>query len=711
MLVLLTSVTMVDANAAPEELHERFIVKYNVNTWSTNAHIEGVIDPEIVKSVKTINADESLYVVTTHEGWGVDDVNKFFIDDAHTMVEYIEPDRRVYATNTYFPLQWGLQHPQYGMDVASAWNVSQGSGDVVIAVLDSGIDLQHEDLKNNIYRNPNETIDGKDNDGSGKIDDLNGWDFVDGDNNPQDENGHGTHVAGIIAAENNQIGVVGVAPKVKILPLRFLDADGSGYIGDAISAIKYAQRRGIKIMNHSWAGSDFSQSLYDTMKSSGMLHIVAAGNEGLNIDREVIIPASFDLENMITVGALNEDGNIASYSNYGTKSVDLYAPGTEIVSTYLNTIDPYYTRYTYLSGTSMATPFVSGVAALIASKNPTYTPLQIKHLLLKNVQQHQNSWSLTGGILKTNLQDQIQANNVPMIYSRDQVYYAGREEGSSLLRDVSAYDFEDGNLAVTIKTHNVDFNVPNTYDVTYQVSDAQGNQKEQTNKVMIVADYNLNGWLYRNNTWYYYERGIPKTGWLLWYGSWYYMNQNGVMQTGWQYINNVWYYLYGGGNMATSGEIDGWVIQPNGAAVPKYQLRQGWDYTNNAWYYYENGAKKTSWARVGNIWYYFNNEGVMQTGWRYIGNSWYYLLGNGHMVNGWQLVDGTWYYLQANGAMATGFITLGNIKYHLQPSGAMSTGWKYINQNWYYFYANGHMATSGVFDGWLIQPNGIGRPK
>jgi len=288
-----------------------------------------------------------------------------------------------------YSLQWGLhnsgQSPFYGtagadIDAPIAWNTTTGS-DVVVAVVDTGVYYTHEDLADNIWTNSGEIAgNGIDDDGNGYIDDIRGWNFCSGTNNPIDDNGHGTHCAGIIAAVGyNGVGVTGVNWKAKIMPLKFLDSSGSGYTSDAISAILYANTMGAKVISNSWGGSGVSRALKDAIDASSAVVVCAAGNDADNIDTTPLYPASYNSSNIIAVAATDYNDKLASFSNYGPKSVDIAAPGVTIRSTYKNN------QYAYLSGTSMATPFVSGVAALVSATNSSLSNAEIKEKIMSNV--------------------------------------------------------------------------------------------------------------------------------------------------------------------------------------------------------------------------------------------------------------------------------------------------------------------------------------
>jgi len=274
--------------------------------------------------------------------------------------------------------QWGFENTgtnnwvkgPKGEDIHAleAWKIEKGDPYLMVAVIDSGIDLSHPDLKQNIFINDAELNgqSGIDDDGNGLIDDVSGWDFARDDNNPDDELGHGTHVSGIIGATHNDIGVRGIMDKVKILPIKFL-IPGGGSTAKALVGINYAIKMGAKIINNSWGGGGYSQAFYDAIKYANdqrVIFVMAAGNSNSDNDASPRYPADYDLPNVLTIGATNAHGKKASFSNFGKKSVDLFAPGIQIVST------ERAGTYTWKTGTSMAAPMVSGALGLALSKNP-----------------------------------------------------------------------------------------------------------------------------------------------------------------------------------------------------------------------------------------------------------------------------------------------------------------------------------------------------
>ncbi len=317
---------------------------------------------------------------------------------ANPNVKYAEPNyifrAHVFPNDPYFyHSQWGMNNwgylgmtPDADIDAPEAWDVQTGSADVVVGVIDTGIDYTHEDLADNIWANLGETIDGFDNDGNGYVDDVRGWDFRNDDNDPIDDHGHGTHVAGIIGAKgNNGIAVTGVNWTVTLMPLKFLDSAGYGWTDDAIEAVLYAAGFGVRVTNNSWGGGRKSRALEDAIESSGALFVASAGNDGSSRKQ---YPAAYDLDNVISVAATDWDDELWSFSNYGASWVDLGAPGVSVLSTAPTvncTLCGNEDGVRSLSGTSMAAPHVAGVAALVMAEDPAMDILTIKGRILSGV--------------------------------------------------------------------------------------------------------------------------------------------------------------------------------------------------------------------------------------------------------------------------------------------------------------------------------------
>ncbi len=272
----------------------------------------------------------------------------------------------------------------------SAWHIVSGNSKVTVAVLDTGIDYNHEDLANNLWINKGEIPNnGIDDDGNGYIDDVFGYDFKNNDALPFDDLRHGSHVSGILGATGgNGIGISGVTQRVGLMTLKFLGgSEGRGTTADALRAIEYAVNNGANIISNSWEGSENDEALKEAIKNAGrhgILFVVAAGNEGKNLDTTPVYPAAFRLPNMISVGATDKNDALANFSNYGIKSVSIAAPGVSIFSTVPGN------DYLYFGGTSMACPHVSGAAALLLAGWPQLNFVQLKEILIKSADKIDN---------------------------------------------------------------------------------------------------------------------------------------------------------------------------------------------------------------------------------------------------------------------------------------------------------------------------------
>ena len=282
------------------------------------------------------------------------------------------------ATDPRAAEQWPLDGDA-PMGLASAWRQTTG-GDLTVAIVDSGIDLGHPDLAPNLWTNPGEVPgNGVDDDGNGYVDDVNGYDFVEHDGAPQDGNGHGTHVAGIVGARGgNGIGVAGVSWRVKLMPVRVLDGAARGTTTDVALGIRYAVDNGARIVNLSLAGPSSTPDLEDAVRyaqARGVLIVVAAGNEGADLATAPTYPAAYGEGNVLGVAATRRDGGLSSVSDYGP-GADLAAPGEEILSTALGG------GYEWRTGTSMAAPEVTGALALIAAARPDLDASGLANTLL-----------------------------------------------------------------------------------------------------------------------------------------------------------------------------------------------------------------------------------------------------------------------------------------------------------------------------------------
>lgn len=428
-----------DSQAEPERVPGDVIVGFE----------EGVSESErneVLAKIGAIEEDEFEEIdaeLVEVEPGEVDEAIKKLEDDPR--VSYAEPNFIVTAdthptnpvnspNDTSFHELWGLHNTgqvvngvtgvaDADIDAPEAWGVTKGSSSVTVGVIDSGVDFTHPDLAGAQWINPGEDClscrtDGVDNDLNGLVDDWRGWDFVNNDNNPFDDNGHGTHVAGTIGGVgDNATGVVGVNWTTRIMALKFLSAAGSGTTANAIKAVDYASTKGAGVTNNSWGGGGFSQALLDAIRNADVkdsLFVAAAGNDGVNADTSPHYPSSYDAPNVVSVAATTSSDLRASFSNYGKKTVDLGAPGANIFSTYPGN------TYRYLSGTSMATPHVAGAAALIKAAFPSASDLGIKTLLLRSVDPNTALSTTgftpvaTGGRLNVNTA--VSCSNTPRIW-------------------------------------------------------------------------------------------------------------------------------------------------------------------------------------------------------------------------------------------------------------------------------------------------------
>ena len=320
-------------------------------------------------------------------------------------VLYAEPNyyRRAeaVASDALFGQLWGLDNTGQSVDgiagsadadidAPEAWALTTGHRGVKVAIVDTGVAYDHPDLAPNVWTNTLEAsgLSGVDDDGNGQRDDVRGYDFANGDSDPRDQNGHGTHVAGTVGGRGNDgYGVAGVAWDVTLIPVQVLDADGSGSVSNVIKGYEYAARSGAKVVNASLGGSQSTQAERDTIEATtGVLFVVAAGNDGRSNDTIPQYPCNYGSANLICVAASDQSDGLPGFSNFGATSVDLAAPGKSTLSSYPRCADlsfPY--SQAYLSGTSMATPHVAGAAALVLSRYRTATVSQLRERLLSSV--------------------------------------------------------------------------------------------------------------------------------------------------------------------------------------------------------------------------------------------------------------------------------------------------------------------------------------
>ena len=341
---------------------------------TTSLLVGGGIDFEAIHGLGQVGE-----VLVRSSGASLGAVENWLANDAH-VASFEEDAVRQFDTTVSNDPQAGSLWGMTKIDAQDAWGISTGSKSVVVAVIDTGVDYTHPDLAANIWTNPNA---GKD----GFVGDVHGYNFVANTGDCMDDNGHGTHVSGTIAAVgNNGLGVAGVNWSTSIMALKFLNSQGQGYLSDAVRAINYATMErttygvNVRVMNASWGGGSFSAAMQTAIQAAGnagILFVAAAGNSASNNDVTPQYPANYRLPNVISVAASDQNDNLAYFSCYGATTVDIAAPGVSIYSTLPGN------RYGALSGTSMATPQVSGVAALAWAVDPTATVADVRNAILE----------------------------------------------------------------------------------------------------------------------------------------------------------------------------------------------------------------------------------------------------------------------------------------------------------------------------------------
>lgn len=356
-------------NTTVSNLSEPLSTSIAAQLFSDDSHqLNASYYPSHPYSASSLTYSTQSYQYDENYGYG--------IVDAAGAVAYSIGAQRFADVPNYNDYDWALN----AINVPEVWQQGYSGQDIVVAVIDSGVDYTHEDLSNNIWYNYAEVYgDGIDNDSNGYIDDVTGWNFVDNTNNPYDDNGHGTHVAGIIAAENNNYGTVGVAYNAKIMPVKVLNAYGDGFNENIAKGVIYAADNGANVINLSLGGV-YTEVLANAIKYAtkrGSIVVMAAGNQGAS---EPIYPAALATNWGIAVGAVDSNNYMADFSNRaGSNSYLNYvvAPGVDIYSTVPDN------NYKFENGTSMAAPYVSGVAALMLSANPYLTPEEIQAIITK----------------------------------------------------------------------------------------------------------------------------------------------------------------------------------------------------------------------------------------------------------------------------------------------------------------------------------------
>ncbi|EJN45291.1 peptidase, S8/S53 family [Actinomyces sp. ICM39] len=528
---------------------------------------------------------------------------------------------------------------------AEAVNVKRAP--VTVAVVDSGVEDTHPDLEGRVdtSRSVKCSVNGV------ATQDFYGW---------RDEFYHGTHVAGIIAANHNDIGIDGIAPQATIVAIQATNDNRLIYPEYVTCAFMWAASHGVDVVNNSysmdpwvyWSPTDPEQAAgleaatrsIKYAQDKGLAVIAAAGNEGVDIDNPWIdngsptdvptptknravegsIRVPSMLDGVAQVSAVGQAYNVkpglslgrAEFSNYG-HTIDFAAPGDQIYSTATTLF--YRSGYAVADGTSMATPHVSGVAALIKSVHPELTGAQVIKLMERQALANYGR-----------LNEPIDGREYRGYGFLDALDAVGEAKAGTWVKDSIGwwYRYEDG---------------------TYPASQAA----------------EIGGATYRFDA-----RGYMVTGWVLDDGRWFYHEASGAQASGWANVDGAWYYL-----------------QP-----PTGMMVTGWVSWGNDWYYLTpSGAMATGWVQVGGVWYYLTASGSMVTGWLNDGGTWYYLDASGAMVTGPLNDGGSWYYLDASGAMVTGWVNDGGSWYYLDASGAMVTGTRQVDGTTYNFGPDGRM--------------------
>lgn len=462
---------------------------------TTSSIKEKGIRGKIVKKTKLSRVQKNLLRLKLDAGLNVKDAIDENWGSKDPRILRVEPNYLLFAqalpNDSSFSQQWALyNYGQTGgtanchINAAQAWDITTGAN-VVVAVIDTGVDYTHPDLVNQMWVNPGEIAgNGIDDDGNGYIDDIYGFNFAQDNNTPFDDNGHGTHCAGVIAARgNNGIGIAGISWGAKIMACRFLGANGSGTVSDAIEAINYAVANGARILNNSWGGTGYSAALETAIqnaKNNGVLFVAAAGNSAKNNDVTPHYPSSYPIANIISVSATNHNDALASFSCYGKQSVHIGAPGVSILSTVPG-------GYAIYSGTSMAAPQVSGTAALLLSMNPAMSLLELKDRLIwtGNTASGLAQTTVTG--LRLNAQNALAVQNTIQVTEPaaqtqwcSGFSYSIRWISIGAAATVNVYLVKNGNLVQTIaeniaNTGNYDWAVPtqlvNGSDYAVRVTD------------------------------------------------------------------------------------------------------------------------------------------------------------------------------------------------------------------------------------------------
>lgn len=428
---------------------------------------------------------------------------------ASGLVEAAEPDYLVHAAlapddpRFLDGTQWALRNTGQsggvaGADISAtaAWDTLHSAEEVIVAVVDSGLRVTHHDLAANLWTNPGEIPgNGRDDDRNGFVDDVHGINAINDSGDVTDEHGHGTHVAGIIGAVgNNGLGVAGVAWRVQLMACKFMDATGNGAVSDAIQCIDYARQKGAKVINASWGGPDsssFLRSAIDRARQAGIIFVAAAGNESKDNDASPTYPANFPLDNIVVVAATTRTDTLADYSNYGATTVDLAAPGSVIYSTGHSGDD----AYVYLSGTSMATPHVTGALALLRARFPgaAYGELIERVLSTTDTLPSLAGKTVTGGRLNL-----LNALGPAVVAAFSASPPSGSPPLTVSFTDQSQgaitrwlWDFGDGTATSSEQHPTHVFERPGRFTVTLTVWTETGASATATKPISVVANYRI----------------------------------------------------------------------------------------------------------------------------------------------------------------------------------------------------------------------------
>ena len=351
----------------------------NIEKIETSFGTFGLLKSKNLKknSVNLLFMDPNIEYIEPNWIIELDAMDNSTLNEAHPA----PPKKKEKIRDEFFKKQWALSNtgqrikgiigkikPGEDVNIERAWRVQKGKKNLIIAVIDTGIDYTHPELKGNMWVNEMELNgeEGVDDDGNGSLDDIYGYNFVKDSGDPLDDHNHGTHIAGIIGASHNRKGMMGIMKNVSLMALKFITARGRGETIDAVRSIDYAVKNGARVLSNSWGGVKESQALKEAIESArdaGVIFVAAGGNSAHDNDKSPIYPACYDVDNIISVGAMNAFGKKALFSSYGKLMVDVFAPGVQVLSTVRDG------KYRRMSGTSMSTPMVAATLGLLLSQN------------------------------------------------------------------------------------------------------------------------------------------------------------------------------------------------------------------------------------------------------------------------------------------------------------------------------------------------------